>query len=83
MQVYTERGPMRVSPFLVPMMIPDTAGDDRHHPGGSRPEYGGGHSCASGTNSIGEAAEVIRRGHADAMFAGGSEASIVPSPWQD
>jgi len=79
MQVYTERGPMRVSPFLVPMMIPDTSGGMIAITQGIRgPNMAVVTACASGTNSIGEATEVIRRGHADAMFAGGSEASIVP-----
>ena len=79
MQVYQTRGPLRVSPFLVPMMIPDTAGGTVAIHLGIR-----GHNmavvtaCATGTNSIGEAAEVIRRGQADVMFAGGSEAAIVP-----
>jgi len=79
MQVYSQRGPMRVSPFLVPMMIPDTGGGMIAIMQGIRgPNLAVVTACASGTNSVGEAAEMIRRGHADAMFAGGSEASIVP-----
>ncbi len=79
MQVYIERGPMRVSPFLVPMMIPDTSGGMiAIHLGIQGPNMAIVTACATGTNAIGEAAEVIRRGHADVMFAGGSEAAIVP-----
>ena len=79
MQVYQTRGPLRVSPFLVPMMIPDTAGGTvAIHLGIRGPNMAVVTACATGTNSIGEAAEVIRRGQADVMFAGGSEAAIVP-----
>lgn len=79
MQVFTERGPARVSPFLVPMMIPDTAaGLLAIHLGLRGPNMAVVTACASGTNAVGEAAEVIRRGQADVMLAGGSEAPIVP-----
>jgi 3-oxoacyl-[acyl-carrier-protein] synthase II len=79
MQVFTERGPMRVSPFLVPMMLPDTgAGTIAIHLGVRGPNLAVVTACATGTNAVGEAAEIIRRGHADIMLAGGSEAAIVP-----
>lgn len=79
MVVYHERGPMRVSPFLVPMMLPDTGGAMIAITLGIRgPNLAVVTACASGNNAVGEAAEVIRRGQADAMFAGGSEAAIVP-----
>lgn len=79
MQVYKERGPLRVSPFLVPMMLPDTGGGMIAINLGIRgPNMAVVTACATGTNAIGEAAEVIRRGQADLMFAGGSEAAIVP-----
>jgi len=79
MQIFAERGPLRVSPFLVPMMLPDTAGGMvAIHLGIRGPNLAVVTACATGTNAVGEAAEVIRRGHADAMFAGGSEAAIVP-----
>lgn len=74
-----ERGPGRVSPFFVPMMIPDMAAGYVSIQTGAK-----GHNactvtaCASGANAIGDAARVIERGDADVMIAGGSEASVVP-----
>jgi 3-oxoacyl-[acyl-carrier-protein] synthase II len=78
-RVYFDRGPSRVSPFTVPMMLPDTgAGMIAIFLGLRGPNMAVVTACATGTNSIGEAAEVIRRGQADVMLAGGSEAVIVP-----
>jgi len=78
-EVLRERGPRRVSPFLVPMMLPDTApGQVAISYGLKGPNFAVISACASGANAIGEAAEVIRRGAADAMLAGGAEAAIVP-----
>lgn len=78
-QVYNQRGPSRVSPFLVPMMIPDSAGGMvAIHLGVRGPNMAVVTACATGTNAIGEAAEIIRRGQADVMLAGGSEAGIIP-----
>jgi 3-oxoacyl-[acyl-carrier-protein] synthase II len=78
-QVMATRGPTRVSPFLVPMMIPDSAGGLAAIQLGLRgPNFSVSAACASGNNALGEAAEIIRRGHADAMLAGGSDAVIVP-----
>jgi len=79
MKVYFDRGPNRVSPFTVPMMLPDTgSGMTAIFLGLRGPNMAVVTACATGTNSIGEAAEVIRRGQADVMLAGGSEAVIVP-----
>jgi 3-oxoacyl-[acyl-carrier-protein] synthase II len=79
MQVFYERGPSRVSPFLVPMMLPDTgAGMVAINFGMRGPNMAIVTACATGTNAVGEAAEIIRRGQADVMLAGGSEATIVP-----
>jgi 3-oxoacyl-[acyl-carrier-protein] synthase II len=79
MEVFFQRGPDRVSPFLVPMMLPDTAaGLIAIQLGVRGPNMAVVSACASGTNAIGEAAEVIRRGSADAIFTGGSEAVITP-----
>lgn len=79
MQVFAERGPGRVSPFLVPMMLPDTgAGMIAIHLGARGPNMAVVTACATGTNAVGEAAEIIRRGQADVVLAGGSEAAIVP-----
>lgn len=78
-EVYRTKGPRRVSPFLVPMMLPDTAGGQVAILFGMRgPNLGMNSACATGTNAIGEAAEVIRRGGADVMLAGGAEAAIIP-----
>lgn len=72
-------GPGRVSPFLIPMMLADSAGGLLAIYLGIRgPNIAVVSACATGTNAIGEAAEVIRRGQADVMFAGGAEASIIP-----
>jgi 3-oxoacyl-[acyl-carrier-protein] synthase II len=77
--VLVERGHGRVSPFLVPMMLPDSAGANIAIDLGIRgPNMAISTACATGTNTIGEAAEMIRRGHADIVLAGGAEAGMVP-----
>jgi len=79
MKVFMERGPSRVSPFLVPMMLPDTAaGMVAIYLGLRGPNLAVVSACATGTNAIGEAAEIIRRDQADVVLAGGSESVIVP-----
>jgi 3-oxoacyl-[acyl-carrier-protein] synthase II len=76
--VLRERGPERVSPFLVPMMISDGAPGMLAIRFGVRgPNMAIATACASGNNAIGEATEMIRRGSADVMIAGGSEAALV------
>ncbi len=76
--VLRERGPERVSPFLIPMMISDSAaGNIAIRVGARGPNMSLATACASGTNSLGEAAEMIRRGSADVMIAGASEAAIA------
>ena len=78
-QTLLERGPSRVSPFLVPMMLPDSpAGMVAIHFGVRGPNLAVVTACATGTNAVGEAAEIIRRGQADVVFAGGAEAAILP-----
>jgi 3-oxoacyl-[acyl-carrier-protein] synthase II len=78
-EVMRERGPDRVSPFLVPMMISDSAAGMLAIRFGARgPNMALATACASGNNAIGEAIEIIRRGAADVMLAGGSEAALVP-----
>jgi 3-oxoacyl-[acyl-carrier-protein] synthase II len=78
-EVMRERGPERVSPFLVPMMISDSAPGMLAIRFGARgPNMALATACASGNNAIGEATEMIRRGAADVMIAGASEAAIVP-----
>jgi len=77
-EVLRERGPERVSPFLIPMMISDNAaGNIAIRLGARGPNMALATACASGTNALGEAAEMIRRGAADAMIAGGAEAAIT------
>ena len=77
-EVMRERGPDRLSPFLIPMMISDgAAGMIAIHLGARGPNMALATACASGSNAIGEAAEIIRRGTVDVMIAGASEASIV------
>lgn len=77
-EVMRERGPDRISPFLIPMMIADSAaGMIAIRLGARGPNMALVTACASGSNAIGDAAEIIRRGSADAMIAGASEASIV------
>jgi len=78
-ELFMERGPARVSPFLVPMMIPDAGASMIAIILGIRgPNLAVVTACATGTDAVGQATEVIRRGQADVMFAGGSEASITP-----
>jgi 3-oxoacyl-[acyl-carrier-protein] synthase II len=78
-QVFFQRGPERVSPFLVPMMLPDSAaGMVAIQLGVRGPNMAVVSACASGTNAIGEAAEIIRRGSADVVISGGAESVIVP-----
>ena len=77
--VLAERGPDRVSPFLVPMMLADTApGIIAIHLGIRGPNMAVTTACATGSNAIGEAAEMIRRDSTDVMLAGGAEAAVVP-----
>ena len=76
-EVLRQRGPDRVSPFLIPMMISDgAAGNIAIRIGARGPNMSLATACATGTNSLGEATEMIRRGAADVMIAGASEASI-------
>jgi 3-oxoacyl-[acyl-carrier-protein] synthase II len=79
MAVFLEKGPSRVSPFMVPMMLPDTsAGMIAIHLGVRGPNLAVVTACATGTNAVGESAEMIRRGQADVILAGGTEAAIIP-----
>ncbi len=74
------RGPRRVSPFFIPMMISNmAAGNVAIYSGAKGPNMNTVTACASATTAIGEAFETIKRGAADIMIAGGTEASITPS----
>jgi 3-oxoacyl-[acyl-carrier-protein] synthase II len=74
-----QKGPGRVSPFFIPMMIVDmAAGQVSIQFGFKGPNFATVSACASGAHAIGEALRLIRAGDADVMIAGGSEATITP-----
>lgn len=74
-----ERGPRRVSPYFIPMMIANMcAGMIAIRYGCMGAAMPAVTACASGSNAIGEAARAIRHGYADAMITGGAEASVTP-----
>ncbi|SHE59953.1 3-oxoacyl-[acyl-carrier-protein] synthase II [Seinonella peptonophila] len=74
-----EKGPRRVSPFTIPMMIANMAsGQVSIMSGAKGPNSSAISACATGTHSIGDAFKIIQRGDADAMIAGGAEATILP-----
>lgn len=73
------RGPQRVSPFFIPMYLADMAsGYVSIELGAQGPNLATLSACASGAHAIGESAEMIRRGAADVILAGGSEAAVTP-----
>lgn len=77
-ETFQKRGYRRVSPFFVPMMIPDMAtGQVSIYLGAKGVNSCTVTACATGTNSIGDAFKAIQRGDADAMIAGGAEAPIT------
>jgi 3-oxoacyl-[acyl-carrier-protein] synthase II len=76
--IHATRGPDRLSPFFIPMAIANIAsGQVSIAFGGLGPNYAPVSACASSGHAIGEAAEVILRGDAEMMFAGGAEAPVV------
>ncbi len=78
-RVLLERGPSKMSPFTVPLlMINGASGSVAMRYGLNGPNFSSVSACATGAHSIGEAANMIRNGTADAMIAGGSEAPITP-----
>ncbi len=77
--VLRERGPERVSPFFIPSVLVDSASGQIAISLGLRgPNYAPVSACATGSHGVGEGAELIRRGAADAVLAGGTEACIHP-----
>src|SRR5437870_4134113 len=79
LEILRTKGPRRVSPFLIPMFIVDLAAGQIAIATGARgPNFGVISACATSGHAIGEAAEIIKRGDARAMIAGGSEAGVVP-----
>ena len=76
-RLFLEKGASSVSPLMVPMMLPDSPSGKVSMKWGLRgPNFAISTACATGNNSIGEAAEIIRRGAATAILAGSSEAAL-------
>jgi 3-oxoacyl-[acyl-carrier-protein] synthase II len=74
-----ERGPERVSPYFIPSVLVDSASGQLAISLGIRgPNYAPVSACATGSHAVGEGAEIIKRGDADAILAGGTEACIHP-----
>jgi 3-oxoacyl-[acyl-carrier-protein] synthase II len=74
-----QKGPQRITPFFVPLMISNTAGAKVSMMFGAKgPGYTTVSACASSSHAIGEAMKIIQRGDADVMITGGSEATITP-----
>lgn len=79
-QILSDRGPKRVSPFFIPMMIGNmAAGMISIHFGAQGPNSSVATACAAGSHAIGDAFKIIHRGAADAMIAGGVESVISAS----
>ncbi len=78
-KVLMEKGPGKVSPFYIILMIPDIAPGHVSMIHGLRgPNYSVTSACATGSHAIGEAAKTIERGDADVMICGGTEAAVTP-----
>ncbi|MBK7330109.1 MAG: beta-ketoacyl-ACP synthase II [Dehalococcoidia bacterium] len=78
-RILDEKGPRRVTPFLVANFIADAAsGHIAIHTGARGPNFAPVSACATGANSLGEAFETIRRGDADTVITGSSEAVLLP-----
>ncbi len=79
-KVLLEKGPKRVSPFFIPMMIANMAsGQISMLTGAKGPNSTAVTACATGTHSIGDSFKLIQRGDADVMICGGAEATITPT----
>lgn len=78
-KILDERGPRRVSPFFIPNMLPDSGSGQLAIAVGARgPNMAVVSACATGGHAVGEAWETIRRGDADVVLAGGTDAVLVP-----
>lgn len=78
-RVLLEKGPGRISPFLIPMLIVNMApGQISINFGLKGPNNCVATACATGSNAIGDALKIIQRGEADVMVAGGTESCITP-----
>jgi 3-oxoacyl-[acyl-carrier-protein] synthase II len=79
LEVLLEKGPTRVSPFLVPKMLPDMASGQVSMLLGARgPNYATVSACSSAADSLGQAFLAVQRGEVDIVFAGGSDAAVCP-----
>ncbi len=77
--VFLEKGPRRISPFFIPMLVVNLAsGQISIRFGAKGPNSAVATACATGSHAIGDAYKIIQRGDADAMIAGGTEAVITP-----
>jgi 3-oxoacyl-[acyl-carrier-protein] synthase II len=78
-RTYIDKGPLRVSPFFVPMMMPNaTAGVVAMQLGWKGPNLCVATACAAGAHAIGEGARLVRDGTSDVVIAGGTEAAVTP-----
>jgi 3-oxoacyl-[acyl-carrier-protein] synthase II len=78
-EILRDRGPDRISPNFIPNVLVDSAsGQLAISLGIKGPNYAIVSACATGSHAIGEAAELIKRGDADAVIAGGTEACLIP-----
>jgi 3-oxoacyl-[acyl-carrier-protein] synthase II len=79
-RVMIERGPQRVSPYLVPMLMPNATGAlIAIELGWTGPVFSVGSACASSASALGEGLRLVQHGYCDAVLAGGGEAGV--SPW--
>ncbi len=78
-RVMVEKGPKRISPFFIPMFIPDIAAGHVSMRWGVRgPNYCTVSACASSAHAVGDALRLVQHGEADIMVAGGAEATVTP-----
>ena len=78
-RIMVERGPKRISPFFIPMFIPDiAAGHVSMRYGFRGPNYCTVSACASSAHAVGDAMRILQRGDADIMVTGGAETTVTP-----
>jgi 3-oxoacyl-[acyl-carrier-protein] synthase II len=78
-EVFNDKGPLRMSPFFIPMMLADSPAASISIANGLQgPNMAIATACAAGNNALGEAAKMIERGAADIMLGGGAEAPLLP-----
>jgi 3-oxoacyl-[acyl-carrier-protein] synthase II len=78
-RIMVEKGPKRISPFFVPMFIPDiAAGHVSMRYGFRGPNYATVSACSSSAHALGDAYRILERGEADVMVTGGAEATVTP-----